>query len=119
MDTKLEQLNSIAFFDLLNRQNLMAVLFTAQWSGESQIMESVLSKMQNDFANHIPIYKVDIEKEPSIEEVFRIFNLPTLTIFNNAQVIDSFIGLHSKLEIQDNIAKIAAIASDKLKSEFR
>ncbi|MDD6880336.1 MAG: thioredoxin [Firmicutes bacterium] len=47
----------------------------------------------------IKVCKIDVDKEPELAIRYSIFSIPTLMVFNNAEVSNKVIGLHTKEQI--------------------
>ncbi len=107
METQLEALNRNDFLYLLHKGDLMAVLFMTEWCGKCQITESILFNLKTEFDHQIPIYKIDVEKEPDVGKNFGVQTLPTLSIIDRAQVIKTLTGVNPKQIIKAQIARVA------------
>ena len=55
--------------------------FTADWCGPCKTLNPILDELSNEYKDKIIFYKVNVEKEPEIAQVFLIQALPTLLFF--------------------------------------
>lgn len=52
--------------------------FFATWCGPCKMLSPVLEELSNEYADDIYIYKVDIDQEEKLAELFGIRSVPTL-----------------------------------------
>ncbi len=79
------------------------LLFSVSWSGNAEIMNSMMKRISKDFGNQVYFYKVDIEEEPSIAEFFNIYNVPTILIVKEGEVLDLVKGFLPASKIRKKI----------------
>lgn len=81
------------------------LLFAVSWSGNAEIMNSMMERISKDF-KEVYFYKVDIEEEPSIAEFFNIHNVPTILIIKEGEVLDLVKGFLSASKIKQKISEL-------------
>ncbi len=99
----IEKLSQGRLSELMLAPNPFTLLFTASWCGECMIMESMLYQLQKEFDPYLPIYKLDVEKEPDILGNFGVHTLPTLIIINKSRVVATFCGVAAKQVIRERM----------------
>jgi thioredoxin 1 len=52
--------------------------FFAEWCGPCKMLGPVLEKVAEEYAGRVVVYKVDIDKEPKLADLFNIQSVPTL-----------------------------------------
>ena len=52
--------------------------FYATWCGPCKQMSPVLEEVANEYEGQIDVYKVDVDKEPELSQIFGIRSVPTL-----------------------------------------
>jgi thioredoxin 1 len=72
------------------------VLFKAEWSGTSQIIEPAFKELTKVYKGVISFYTVDFEKETELKRIYGIMEIPTILFFNKGEVTDYLAGLFSK-----------------------
>lgn len=79
------------------------LLFYAEWSGNAEIMDSMISRIQQEFPPRIAFYKVDIDEEQDLLEFYGIRTVPTIIMVKNAQICDFIKGLTSASNLRKKI----------------
>lgn len=54
--------------------------FSASWCGPCKSFAPILEQLSKDYAGKLHVYKVDIDKDPELADVFEIQSVPT-TLF--------------------------------------
>jgi len=74
--------------------------FSATWCGPCKQLEPVLKSISSDHASRLRVGKIDIDASPATADAHNVRSVPTLLLFKNGKVIDSFVGAapRSKLE---------------------
>jgi putative thioredoxin len=70
----------------------IVVDFWAEWCGPCRMLGPVLEKLAGEAAGRWRLVKVDTEAHPEIAGHFGIRSIPTVMLFQDGQVIDTFMG---------------------------
>ena len=73
--------------------------FFATWCGPCKMMSPIIDEIAEELGENIKVGKVDSDENMELAEEFGIMSIPTIMIFENGQVIKTFIGVTSKDEI--------------------
>ena len=73
--------------------------FFATWCGPCKMMSPIIDEIAEELGESIKVGKVDSDENTELAEEFGIMSIPTIMIFENGQVIKTFIGVTSKDEI--------------------
>jgi len=101
-----EETKELVKQEFISSKTLVIILFTKKWFGACQLMESVISKIENNYKNEVQIITIDIEKNPDEALVYNIENLPTTLIFKDKKIIDSYTELVPYNILENTINKI-------------
>ena len=75
------------FSDIINREQLTLVDFFATWCGPCKQMHPVLEQLKQDLGDSIRIVKLDVDKNETLANAYRIQSVPTLMLFRSGQVV--------------------------------
>jgi len=75
------------FNEIINSDQLTLVDFFATWCGPCKMMHPVLEQLKNDLGDSIRILKLDVDKNESLAEAYRIQAVPTLMLFRKGEVV--------------------------------
>ena len=93
------------FRELVLRSSVPVLVdFWADWCAPCKQMAPSLEELAVQFAGMARVVKMNVEKNRKIPERYDVRNLPTLLMFKNGEVLQTFIGATSKGELTKVIA---------------
>lgn len=75
------------FNDIINSNQLTLVDFFATWCGPCKQMHPVLEQLKQELGDSIRIVKLDVDKNETLANAYRIQSVPTLMLFRSGQVV--------------------------------
>ena len=93
------------FNDLISGNKITLVDFFATWCGPCKMMHPVLEQLKDDLGDSIRILKIDVDKNESLSEPYRIQSVPTLMHFKEGKQLWRQSGAMRVQELKDLIAK--------------
>ncbi|MGD8192692.1 thioredoxin family protein [Brevibacillus ginsengisoli] len=84
---------------VIDRQGLVLVSFWAPWCSSCRNLGPVLEEVSNELADTVMVAKVHIEDNPVSRGYFAIKNVPTMLLFRDGYLINTFRGYKPKASL--------------------
>lgn len=88
------------FKDLVSNNNKVLVDFYADWCGPCRMMGPVVEEISNENSSTV-VAKVNVDDLGELAEMFGIFSIPTLIVFNGGNLKTKFTGVTNKAALVD------------------
>lgn len=75
------------FNDIINGNQLTLVDFFATWCGPCKQMHPVLEQLKASEGENLRIIKLDVDKNETLANAYRIQSVPTLMLFRNGELL--------------------------------
>ncbi len=85
--------------DVLDATLPVLVDFYADWCGPCKMVAPVLEELEAEYGDKLKIVKVNVDAQVELAQQFRVVTIPTMMVFENGEIRDSFIGYRSKEEL--------------------
>lgn len=79
--------------------------FWAPWCGPCKMLGPVLEEIAAANDSRLKIVKVNVDENPALAQKFEVLGIPSMFLFKNGDVIDSFTGAMSKQALTEKIDK--------------
>ena len=87
---------------VLNSGKTCVVDMFATWCGPCKMMSPIIDEIAEENDNVI-VGKVDVDENGELAMQFNVMSIPTILIFKNGELAETFIGLQSKETIVNAI----------------
>lgn len=94
------------FDEEINKTDKLALVdFYAVWCGPCSAIAPILEEVEKKLSNKIVLFKANVDENQIKAEKFKVDLIPSVMLFKNGQVIDSFTGFKSESDIEDWLKK--------------
>lgn len=91
-------------FDEFIKDGVAVVDFWAEWCGPCRMLAPIFEEVAEELIE-VKFGKVDVDKNKSLAEKFKIMYIPNLCVFKDGQLVDRIQGLSDADEITDTVKK--------------
>jgi len=75
-----------------NASKPLFVDFWAEWCGPCRVMEPVVDRLAEKYAERVAFGKVNVDEEMNLSSRFQVFSIPTFMLFKDGRPIEAVIG---------------------------
>lgn len=93
------------FNEIISGNHITLVDFFVTWCGPCKAMHPVLEQLKKDLGDSIRILKIDVDKNESLSETYRIQSVPTLMLFKEGKQLWRQSGAMRMQELKNLIEK--------------
>ncbi|WP_099365552.1 thioredoxin [Sphingobacterium sp. 1.A.4] len=88
-----------SFNEILQRNALVLVDFSAAWCGPCQMLAPILQEVKAELGDKLSIIKIDVDKNQAVAAKFQVQGVPTLILYKNGNQVWRQSGLQQKSEL--------------------
>jgi thioredoxin 1 len=81
--------------------------FYADWCGPCKTQDPILEELEGDYPD-VDFEKVDVDAEQEIANQYQVRSLPTLIVENDDGVVDRFVGVTQREDIEEALKQAGA-----------
>jgi thioredoxin 1 len=92
--------------EVLQSSQPVLVDFYAPWCGPCRILGPVIDRLAEQFDGRAKVFKVNVEDESELADVFEIRGVPALLLFKDGEVVDRIVGLTPPEELASKLERL-------------
>ncbi len=77
--------------------------FWATWCGPCRMIAPVVAEIAEEREGTLKVGKVDVDEQPGLAARFSVMSIPTLLVFQNGELVNTFVGAIPKPMIENLI----------------
>ena len=89
--------------EVINADKMVVVDFYADWCGPCKMMAPIIEEIAKELEGKAKVGKINIDDNQSLAVKYQVMSIPTIAIFKQGKVIQSFVGVTDKQEILDAV----------------
>lgn len=82
--------------EVLDADKITVVDFYADWCGPCKMMAPIMEAVAKELGETAVVGKVNIDDNQNLAVKYQIMTIPTIAIFKNGEIVESFIGVTDK-----------------------
>ena len=82
--------------------------FYADWCGPCKTQDPILEELMADWEDSVTLEKVNVDEEQDVANEYQVRSLPTLIIENDDGVVERFVGVTQRDDIEAALGKAGA-----------
>jgi thioredoxin 1 len=90
--------------EVLQNNKPVVVDYWAEWCGPCRMVSPVLEEIASEHGDKIDVVKLNIDENPTISQRYQIMAIPTMSVFQNGEVVKQIVGAKPKAALLRELA---------------
>lgn len=92
--------------EVLKSDKLVLIDFYADWCGPCKMMSPIIDEIAEEVGDKIKVGKINVDENQELAMEYEVMSIPTISILQNGEVKNSFVGVRKKEEIISCLEKM-------------
>ncbi|MDR2821435.1 MAG: thioredoxin [Mycoplasmataceae bacterium] len=89
---------------LVQTKKTIVIDFFATWCGPCQMLSPIIHELEKEMPE-VKFIKINVDEDIALAQKFNVSSIPTVVLFKNGKMVDSFLGFRPKEAIKSWINK--------------
>ncbi len=103
MAANITTLSTVSFKPAISSGTPILVDFWAPWCGPCKMIAPILDELAVELAGKLQIGKLNIDENDGVAGEYGVRAIPTLLLFKDGQLIETFVGMVPKATLKEKI----------------
>lgn len=91
--------------EVLQSDKPVIVDYWAEWCGPCRMVAPVLEEIATEHSDKINVVKLNIDENPKVAQRYQIMAIPTMSVFQNGEVVKQIVGAKPKAALLRELAE--------------
>ena len=82
--------------------------FHADWCGPCKTQDPILEELIEDWKESVDLEKIDVDENQDVANEYQVRSLPTVVVENDDGIVDRFVGVTQREQIEAALEKAGA-----------
>lgn len=82
--------------EVLKNSGLVLVDFWATWCYPCVMLAPTIEEIATEMKDKVSVRKMDVDANPTTSMKYQIMSIPTVMLFKNGEIVETFIGVQPK-----------------------